>query len=122
MNLDKLKKLEAKATPGKIGTNGGGSIVGGNKVLFFFNDEQIKVGKFDEDLARAQLICALRNSAKEMIETIERYKAALDGLRRKTTPMRCDKGIPADLVWTVCMKALYEPDKALKEPEKALTK
>ena len=84
MNLDKLKELEAKATPGKLmqifpdcsHVRHGDDLGDGDWIATRF----VISGKEDHsDMsdADADLFIALRNSAKEMIETIERYNAVM---------------------------------------------
>ena len=104
MNLDKLKDLEAKATPGewvqKDDPDHPNSMVLSADTVTYITDCE------DND---AYLIVALRNSAKEMISTIERYKAALEearGILMISGPSR---------------EAITVMETALKDPEKTST-
>ncbi len=81
MNLDKLKELEAKATPGEWRDLDVGADHGGPYSQILVSGKSLPVGMTGED---EKLICALRNSAKEMISTIERYKAALEAVDKES--------------------------------------
>ncbi len=96
MNLDKLKELGAKATPGILE-----SIPSGYLEITKPDGETIST---KEDI-EFEYLFELRNSAKEMIETIERYKAVME-----TVVNNPDYTNPEKMV-----RALKE---ALKDPEK----
>ncbi len=73
MNLDELKELEAKATPGELYLS---ETVEGN--IYVYSKRHGR--RYPETIPEKELVVALRNSAKEIFSTIERYKAGLEGL------------------------------------------
>ncbi len=85
MNLSKLKKLEAKATPGEwIPSDMSDRDKPRLGICAVTSTETLLLN--DSDI---QAVCELRNSAKEMISTIERYKAALEKIA--TEADKCGK-------------------------------
>lgn len=110
MNLDNLKELKAKATPGELksialfGYGDDDDDKNQDIVLTLVIDKgggnltAIKMTDRDE-----KLYIALRNQAKEMIETIERYKSALEDVRDNCATI---------------IQSRRAARRALKEPEK----
>lgn len=76
MNLDRLKELEGKTTLGWK------AYEHPNELYWNIANEWSDMVAEVCSKKNAEYICALRNSAKEMIETIERYKAALEEISK----------------------------------------
>ncbi len=113
MNLDKLKELEAKATQGEwvkkhVYSNYQSGI--GNEE----SDRDFVVVNNQED---TNLICAFRNQAKEMISTIERYKAALELIGRHEPHAEEDYECFYRYSEKVAKEALKDPEKPPVTPE-----
>ena len=109
MNLDKLKELEARVTQGEIT-----SFEIRNGVLMI----EIN-GKFDYvTIGDTKLHIALRNSAKEIFSTIERYKTALEKIQESHGFFRgrIDDYVSGRIKGIKLMAEIA--GKALKEPEK----
>ena len=109
MNLDKLKELEHRLSHSQL-TDIGHDCA--NRKLFFVyeDDRKVYLTHFDIDDT-----CELRNSAKEMIETIERYRETLELME----VLLATKSMTEEEIRTgydQCDLALY-PEKALKDPE-----
>ena len=93
MNLSKLKELEAKATPGdwiELDIGHGYDMDHLIQVSSTANKCSYDIYEFsDFGDSDEEFVCKLRNSAKEMISTIERYKAALEKIA--TEADKCGK-------------------------------
>lgn len=140
MNLDELKDLEAKATKctlkkkdwmrGKWSNIVVYSFLADRPVVCLQTDYERGSGVaiHDMDAIDVQLACALRNSAKEMISTIERYKAALEDANSRlhqlgdgigTISANDDESASIFSEWgSIVDTAVSEIDEALKDPEK----
>ena len=105
MNLDKLKDLEAKATPGELYLS---ETVEGN--IYVYSKRHGR--RYPETIPEKELVAALRNNAKEIFSTIERYKTALEDAKKIL--FTCS-GSQVEEAITGCFNIM---DQALKEPEK----
>lgn len=126
MNLDNLKDLEAKATPGKWFPHEHPSELYWNISRRGTSNRGESRVAGDVDATDAELLCILRNSAKEMIETMERYQRVLERIRDRellkaapeifdsSDPL--DKGLVAGLIMASDMaaNALIGPEKTAR--------
>lgn len=137
MNLDELKKLEAKATPGEWYASehlrDDACMITAPLRPDEKHDKHAVATCVLDDIRcdDAEFIAEFRNSAKEMIETIERYKIALEDISDKRypggaeKPEGCDKWhagrwiVHINKVLDELLKPIQtEAKKALKEPER----
>jgi len=119
MNLNKLKELEAKTTKERWSAN-----EHPNELYWSIVNKKTQYQVADGcDKNNAHFICAFRNQAKEMIETIERYKAALEKLKKKygwdfDDKMVIDASPVGSGISETQKRITRIIDNALKEPEK----
>ncbi len=136
MDLDELKELDKKAAPGKLlgirpdcshieqDASGEDVLDDGDWVVTRFIIEGEKENPDMED-ADADLLIALWNSRKEMISTIERYKAALEAVDKESrngNQLSLNKRLIA--IDEITEEALKDPKKtpyALESQEEHMT-
>ena len=113
MNLDKLKELEAKATQGEWEYIGGDMRDEEDGVYLLVSGNESSVDMTQED---KDFVLEFRNSAKEMISTIERYKAALEVAGEAVRYIGWERDLDhVEKVHKDIVAALKDPEKALAE-------